>query len=91
MKAILAITLMISTLSIAYSAESQMASAQAINTTCTEEAETAKCGNDKVGTGLLKCLRTYKRAHKDFKITESCEASLKQLRRDVKAKRNQNP
>ena len=64
-----------------------MASAQAINTVCTEEAATAKCGNDKVGSGLLKCLRDYKKANKDFVITDSCEASLKQLRRDVRAKR----
>lgn len=70
---------------------SEMASAQAINTVCTQEAETAKCGNDKVGSGLIKCLRDYKKAHKDFVITDSCEASLKQLRRDVKAKKNQNP
>lgn len=81
----------LSTLSFAQAAESQMASAQAVNTVCTEEAEVAKCGNDKVGTGLIKCLRDHKRANKGFKISDSCEASLKQLRRDVKAKKNINP
>lgn len=85
------LALILSTFSLAQAAESQMASAQAINTVCTEEAETAKCGNDKVGTGLITCLRNYKKANKNFKITDSCEASLKQLRRDVKAKKNINP
>ena len=88
MKIILFSSLMLLTLSVAHAAESQMASAQATNTTCTQEAETAKCGNDKVGTGLIKCLRDYKKANKDFIITDVCEASLKQLRRDVKAKKN---
>lgn len=91
MKVIFSMVLMVSTIFPAFSAESQMASAQAINTVCTQEAETAQCGNDKVGTGLLKCLHNYKKSHKDFKITDSCEASLKQLRRDVKAKKNINP
>jgi len=77
--------------SMAHSQVAKMASAQAINTVCTQEAETAKCGNDKVGSGLLNCLHDYKKANKDFVITDSCEASLKQLRRDVKAKKNQNP
>ena len=83
--------LIFSTITFAQAAESQMASAQAINTVCTQEAEVAKCGNDKVGIGLINCLRDYKKANKDFKISDSCEASLKQLRRDVKAKKNINP
>jgi hypothetical protein len=88
MKKILVTVLMISNFSTAYSVENQMASAQATNTSCTQESETAKCGNDKVGTGLLECFNTYKKTHKDFKITDVCEASLKQFRRDVKAKKD---
>lgn len=88
MKTILMTVAALSLISSSFAAESQMASAQATNTTCTAEAETAGCGNDKVGTGLLNCLHDYKKAHKEFKITDSCEASLKQLRRDVKAKKN---
>lgn len=88
MKVILMAVLMISTFGVAHSAENKMASAQGTNTTCTQESETAKCGNDKVGTGLLACLNEYKKSHKDFKISDSCEASLKQLHRDIGAKKN---
>ena len=49
----------------------------AINTSCSADATTAGCGSEKVGTGLLKCLHAYKKAHPDFKFSESCKITMK--------------
>lgn len=48
----------------------------AVNTSCTAEAATAGCGNEKVGTGLIKCIRVYQKGHKDFQISSGCSAAL---------------
>lgn len=48
-----------------------------INKACATDAATSGCEGKKVGTGLLKCLRAYKKAHKDFKFSESCKAARK--------------
>ena len=56
----------------------------AVDNACTAEASTAGCGNEKVGTGLLKCIHAYKKAHKEFKLSDGCKASMKQLRSDRK-------
>jgi len=59
----------------------------AINSACATEAQTASCGADKVGTGLLKCLHAYKKAHKDFKFSDDCAAAMKTRHTDRKAKK----
>lgn len=68
--------------------ESKKPDAQAVDAACTQEAQVAGCGNEKVGTGLLKCLGAYRKEHKkDFKISEGCKSSLKTLHEDVKEKK----
>ena len=59
--------------------------AQAINAACTSDATTAGCGSEKVGTGLLKCLSSYKKAHKDFKFAEGCKSAMKKMHNDKKS------
>jgi hypothetical protein len=60
--------------------------AQAIDSACAPDAATAGCGTEKVGTGLLKCLHAYKKAHKDYKFTPACEAAKEKARADHHAK-----
>ncbi len=56
---------------------------EAVNNACTSEAATAGCGSEKVGTGLLKCIHAYKKAHKkDFTISDACKGSMKKLKED---------
>lgn len=52
---------------------------------CQEEAKIAGCSDKVVGKGMLKCIRQYKKSHKDFKIGDSCKAAGKELRKDRKA------
>lgn len=54
----------------------------AVNSSCTAEASTAGCGNEQVGTGLLKCIHTYKQTHKDFKVSEGCKTAMQKLHHD---------
>ncbi len=61
----------------------------AVESSCVQEAVTAKCGQDKVGTGLLKCLHAYKKQNKDFKFGEACKSSMKKLHQDRKEKKEQ--
>ncbi len=58
--------------------------AQATNTACASDAATAGCGDQKVGTGLMKCMWGYKKAHKDFKFSEGCRTAMKTQREDKK-------
>jgi hypothetical protein len=70
----------------AYAADPAMkADNDAINTACAAEAQTASCGADKVGTGLLKCLHAYKKANKDFKFSDGCKAAMEKRHDDKKA------
>jgi hypothetical protein len=65
--------------------ESKKPDALAVDLACTQEAQTASCGNQKVRTGLLKCIHAYKKEHKkDFKISDGCKSALKTLREDRK-------
>jgi len=64
----------------------QGADAQAIDAACTSDAATAGCGSEQVGTGLMKCLHAYKKAHHEFKFSDSCKASLQKAHADHKAK-----
>ncbi len=70
--------------SAAYADDNQLkADREAVNSACTAEAATASCGEKEVGSGLLKCIHTYKKAHrKDFKISEGCKTAMKKLKED---------
>lgn len=62
--------------------------ALAIDAACSAEAQTAGCGDEKVGTGLLKCIHAYKKAHrKDFHLSDACKAAIKKGHEDRKAHR----
>ena len=56
-----------------------------VNTACASDAQTAGCGSEQVGKGLLKCLHAYKKAHKDFKFSADCSAAMKTRHADKKA------
>ena len=58
---------------------------QSINTACAADAQTAGCGTEVVGKGLLRCLHAYKKAHHEFKFAEACKAAMKQRHSDEKA------
>jgi len=65
--------------------ENKGADAQAVDMACTQDAATAKCGDEKVGTGLMKCLHAYKKANKDFKFSDGCKSAMKTMHEDRKA------
>lgn len=46
---------------------------------------TPVCANEVVGKGLLKCLHSYKRVHKEYKFSEGCKAAMIQRHEDKKA------
>lgn len=56
----------------------------AVKSACAEEAKLAGCGDETVGTGLLKCFKAYKQQHKDFKPSEACKDSVKKVKEDHK-------
>ena len=56
--------------------------AQVINAACEPEAAAAGCAGEVVGKGLLKCLGSYKKAHKDFKFSPGCRGAMKRLKED---------
>jgi hypothetical protein len=67
---------------------SQNPDALAIDKACAAEAQTAGCGAEKVGTGMLRCLHTYRKEHrKDFKVSEGCKAALQKARASRKARK----
>ncbi len=88
MKTILITALFFSTLSILNAEEHNSANADAVNAACAQDATTASCGDQKVGTGLLKCIHAYKKANKDFKVSESCKTTIKKLHDEKKDKKN---
>ena len=51
-----------------------------IDNACKQDAATANCGNEQVGTGLLKCLHAYKKANKNYTFTPSCKAAMEKAR-----------
>ena len=66
---------------------SQKPDALAIDSACTADAATAGCSAEQVGTGLMKCIHAYKKAHKkDFKVSDGCHAAMKKMHADKKAK-----
>ena len=87
MKNLFTLILMMSFAAVSQAGESKSADAQAVNTACAQDGVTAGCGDKKVGTGLLRCLAAYKKAHKDFKFSESCKNAKKTLRADKQQKK----
>lgn len=85
MKILLISALLALTFSTTQANEQMKADAEAVNSACTQDGATAGCGNEKVGSGLLKCLHAYKKAHKEFKFQESCVTAMKTMRADRKA------
>jgi hypothetical protein len=76
---------MLSSLSVAYAQQGKVAmgaDAQNIDSACTQDAATASCGGEKVGTGLMKCLHAYKKANPSFQLSQSCHAAMKQMHMD---------
>ncbi|MDR3606220.1 MAG: hypothetical protein P4M08_02440 [Oligoflexia bacterium] len=61
------------------------ADAQAINSACAADGQTASCGTETFGHGLLKCIFAYKKANPNFKISDSCKAAMKQFHADKSA------
>jgi len=78
-------TLFLSTVSFAQPDATIQADNQAINSACSSDAQTAGCGSEVVGKGLLKCLHAYKKANPGFKFSDSCKAAMKQRHADEKA------
>jgi hypothetical protein len=68
----------------AFAAEPLKADREAVNASCSADAQTAGCGSEVVGKGLLKCLHNYKKAHKEFKFSDSCKSAMKKLKEDKK-------
>lgn len=89
-RTLLAFAIMSQIATLSYAQDPQMATdREAVNNACSAEAATAGCGSEKVGTGLLRCIFAYKKSHKkDFKISDSCKASMKKLREDHLEKKN---
>jgi|WetSurMetagenome_2_1015567.scaffolds.fasta_scaffold15668_3 hypothetical protein len=56
----------------------------AINTACAADAQTAGCGDKKVGSGLLRCLGEYRKAHKEFTLSAGCKSAVEKRRDDQK-------
>lgn len=54
---------------------------------CSAEIAKAGCGDKSVGTGLMKCLKSYKKDHKDFEISQGCKdvkKKTKEMRKEAK-------
>ena len=67
--------------------EELKADRESVNNACSSESSKAGCGSEKVGTGLLRCIHAYKKAHKDdFKISDGCKSALEKLRADRHSK-----
>ncbi|OIR16918.1 hypothetical protein GALL_27390 [mine drainage metagenome] len=63
------------------------ADAQDVNSACRADAEVTGCGQEVVGGGLLKCMGSYKRAHREFRFSEGCRDAMKQMKQDRNAGR----
>lgn len=70
-----------------FAVESKNPKAIAVNDSCIEESKVANCGEQKVGTGLLKCIHGYKKEHKDFKISDVCHNAMKDLKEERKERK----
>lgn len=80
--------LMVNSLAFADMKSEMKTDREAINKACTQEATTAGCADKVVGKGLMKCLHSYRKEHKDFKLGEGCESTIKKLKEDRKQKKS---
>jgi hypothetical protein len=87
MKSVVVMSLLMILSSVSMAKENTGADAQAIDSACTADAATAGCGSEKVGTGLLKCMHAYKKAHADFKFSDGCKDAMKKMHHDKKAEK----
>ena len=78
--------LLLSAQSLAFADERREKSEDAsqVNTACATEAQTAGCGGEVVGKGLLKCLHEYRKANKSFKPSQQCHEAMEKLHHDMK-------
>ena len=83
MKSISLILLLV--VSTAMANENKRPEALNVDSACSADATTAGCGDKKVGTGLLKCIESYRKEHKSFKVSESCKNARLQLRSAIKS------
>lgn len=90
MKVLFATTLVFSFSAVASAAENGLMKedAQVINAACQPEAAAAGCGGEVVGKGLLKCMGSYKKAHRDFKFSPGCRDAMKRMREDKREIQN---
>ena len=58
------------------------ADAELINSSCRADAQVAGCSNEKVGSGLIKCLWQYKKANPKFDFSNECKSALKKMHHD---------
>src|SRR5690348_8562000 len=65
--------------------ETTKANADAVTAACETDASTAGCTDKTVGSGLLKCLADYKKAHPEFKFSEGCKTATAKGMQDYKA------
>jgi hypothetical protein len=57
-----------------------------VDSACTAEAQTAGCGSEVVGKGLLKCIHAYKKANrKTFQISPGCKTAMQTFHAEKKA------
>jgi len=79
MKSLSSLALVLIT-TIAMAKESKRPEALNVDSACAADAQTAGCGQEKVGTGMLKCIAAYHKNHKkEFKISEACNSARRQL------------
>lgn len=55
-----------------------------VTAACAADAKGTPCEGKEVGAGLLKCLHEHKKQNKEFKLSEGCKASAKDLRDEKK-------
>lgn len=63
---------------------------EAVNAACAEDAKTAGCEGKEMGKGLMKCIHAHKKSDANFKMTESCEKAvgdMKAARKEHKSKK----
>ncbi|CAK0769327.1 exported hypothetical protein [Gammaproteobacteria bacterium] len=57
---------------------------RAINNNCASDAGIAHCDGEKVGSGLIKCLQSYERTHRNFVLSSECRSAIRQRNQDKK-------
>ena len=77
----------LSSFSMAVDKAQMQADRDAVKSACTAEATQAGCAGQEVGKGLLKCMGTYKKANKDFKMSEGCKSAMQKLKSDRQSRK----